>query len=315
MTTPDLAPDLAPHLDRGLWVVLASPFDDDLALDDASLERQLHLADSVSAQGVVALGVFGEADALSRAEQQQVVRTVTGSSDLPVVLGLSARTTAAAVDQAEACLEVARRAPVALMVQVSSPRADVLVEHFSSVHEATGLPVVVQDYPAVSGVTVTPDVLVDVVRTCAGFVAAVRAESAPTPPGIATLTTAVGAPVFGGLGGVGLVDELGCGAAGAMTGMSHPEGLRAALDAHAGGGFDAVHAAWAPWLPLANFEGQLRVGLAIRKEILRRRGVLTTGRVRPPAATLPPTLVPLLEQHLALLPDTDTTGGTPWTSV
>jgi 4-hydroxy-tetrahydrodipicolinate synthase len=317
MTTPDLAPDLLPpRLDPGLWVVLASPFDDDLALDDASLERQLHLADSVSAQGVVALGVFGEADALSRAEQQQVVRTVTGSSDLPVVVGLSARTTAAAVDQAEACLEAARRPPAALMVQVSSPRADVLVEHFSKVHEATGLPVVVQDYPAVSGVSVAADVLVDVIQRCDGFVAAVKAESAPTPPAIATLATAVGAPVFGGLGGVGLVDELACGAAGAMTGMSHPEGLRAALDAHATGGFEAVHAAWAPWLPLANFEGQLKVGLSIRKEVLRRRGVLTTGRVRPPAATLPPALVPLLEQHLALLPDTvtDTTGGTPWTS-
>ena len=197
----------APRLDHGLWVVLASPFDDDLALDDASLERQLRLADSVSARAVVALGVFGEADALSRAEQQQVVRTVTGSSDLPVVLGLSARTTAAVVDQAEACLEAARRPPAALMVQVNSPRADVLVEHVSSVHEVTGLPVVVQDYPAVSGVTVAPDVLVDVVQRCDGFVAAVKAESAPTPPAIATLATAVGAPVFGGLGGVGLVDD------------------------------------------------------------------------------------------------------------
>ena len=54
------------HLSHGLWVVLASPFDDDLALDLASLERQLDLASSVAAQGVVALGVFGEADALSR---------------------------------------------------------------------------------------------------------------------------------------------------------------------------------------------------------------------------------------------------------
>jgi 4-hydroxy-tetrahydrodipicolinate synthase len=302
----------SPHLDSGLWMVLASPFDDDLALDPASLERQLALADSVSARGVVALGVFGEADALSRAEQQQVVRTVTASSDLPVVLGLSARTTAVAVDQAESCLEAAQRPPAALMVQVNSPRADVLVEHVSAIHHATGLPVVVQDYPAVSGVTVAADVLVDVVRTCEGFVAAVKAESAPTPPAIATLTAAVAAPVFGGLGGVGLVDELGCGAAGAMTGMSHPEGLRAALDAQAAGGFEAVHAAWAPWLPLANFEGQLRIGLAIRKEILRRRGVLSTGRVRPPAATLPTALVPLLEQHLSHLPHSS--GGHRWTS-
>ena len=301
-----------PHLDRGLWMVLASPFDDDLSLDTASIERQLALADSVAAQGVVALGVFGEADALTRAEQQDVVRTVTTASDLPVVIGLPARTTAVAVDQALSCLEAAQRAPRALMVQANTPRAGALVEHFTAIHEATGLPVVVQDYPAASGVTVAADVLVEVVRECEGFVSAVKAEAAPTPPAIATLTASVAAPVFGGLGGVGLVDELGCGAAGAMTGMSHPEGLRAALDAHAAGGFADAHRAWAPWLPLANFEGQLRIGLAIRKEILCRRGVLATGRVRPPAATLPPALVPLLEQHLAHLPHSP--GGTPWIS-
>ncbi len=144
------------------------------------------------------------------------------------------------------------------MVQVNAAEPGPLVAHFSAIHEATGLPVVVQDYPAVSGVRVAADVLVEVVASCAGFVAAVKAESAPTPPAIAALTAAVDAPVFGGLGGVGLVDELACGAAGAMTGMSHPEGLRATLDAHAAGGFEAAHAAWAPWLPLANFEGQLQ---------------------------------------------------------
>lgn len=303
------------HLARGLWVVLASPFDDDLALDLPSLERQLALATSVSAQGVVALGVFGEADALARDEQRAVVRTVTASYDGTVVLGLSGRTTAVVVDQARDCLDAATRPPVALMVQVNSPRADVVVDHLTAVHEATGLPVVVQDYPAVSNVRIAADALADVVRRCAPFVAAVKAESAPTPPSIATLTAAVDAPVFGGLGGVGLVDELACGAAGAMTGMSHPEGLRAALDAHAAGGFEAVHAAWAPWLPLANFEGQLQIGLAIRKEILRRRGVISTGLVRPPAATLPPALLPVLDAHLARIPQPDLDDKeTAWTS-
>ncbi|WP_030484839.1 dihydrodipicolinate synthase family protein [Nocardioides aequoreus] len=291
------------HLSRGLWMVLASPFDDDLALDLGSLERQLALADEVGADGVVALGVFGEAEQLSLEEQRDVVRTVSGGG-LPFVLGLSARSTAGAVDQARACVAASARAPQALMVQVSSPRADVLVDHFAAVHAATDLPVVVQDYPAVSHVTVTPEVLVEVVGRCAPYVAAVKAESTPVSPAVATLAEAVDAPVFGGLGGVGLVDELACGAAGAMTGMSHPEGLRAALDGFARNGFAGAHAAWAPWLPLANFEGQLRIGLAIRKEILRRRGVLTTGRVRPPAPSLPASLLPVLEQHLAHLPTT-----------
>ena len=196
------------HLPHGLWVVLASPFDDDLALDLASLERQLDLASSVAAQGVVALGVFGEADALSRDEQRAVVRTVTAAYDGPVVLGLSGRTTAVVVEQARDCTEAASRPPVALMVQVNSPRADVVVDHLTAVHEATGLPVVVQDYPTVSHVRIATETLVDVVRRCAPFVAAVKAESAPTPPSIAALTAAVDAPVFGGLGGVGLVDEL-----------------------------------------------------------------------------------------------------------
>lgn len=293
------------HLDGGLWVVLASPFHDDLSLDLESLERQLSLAASVSAQGVVALGVFGEAESLSRQEQQSVVRTVTTASSTPVVLGLASRTTVVAVEQALACLDAAIRTPRALMVQAHSPRADVLVEHLTVIHEATGLPIVLQDYPAVSNVRVAADVLATVVRECAPFIAAVKAESAPTPPSIATLTDAVGTPVFGGLGGVGLVDELACGAAGAMTGMSHPEGLRATLDAHDAGGFDAARDAWAPWLPLATFEGQLQIGLALRKEILHRRGVLSTSRVRPPAATVPPALLPVLDRHLATLPLTD----------
>ncbi len=199
------------------------------------------------------------------------------------------------------------------MVQAHSSDADELVEHFAAIHEATGLPIVVQDYPAVSGVRVSGDVLVRVVRACVAFVAAVKAESAPTPPAIAALTATVDVPVFGGLGGVGLLDELACGAAGAMTGMSHPEGLRATLDAYDRAGFDAARAAWAPWLPLATFEGQLQVGLALRKEILHRRGVLTTSRVRAPAATVPPALLPVLDRHLTHLPLTDKE--LPWISV
>ena len=174
------------------------------------------------------------------------------------------------------------------MVQAHSPRADVLTDHLQRIHAATGVPVVLQDYPVVSGVTVTPAALLEVVRACP-FVVAVKAESTPTAPSVAALTAGTDLPVFGGLGGVGLIDELACGAAGAMTGFSHPEALRAALDAYAAGGFAAAREAWAPWLPLANFEGQAAIGLALRKEILHRRGILDTPRSgRPPRGAAAP---------------------------
>lgn len=114
-------------------------------------------------------------------------------------------------------------------------------------------------------------------------------------------------PVFGGLGGVGLLDELAAGSAGAMTGFSHPAVLASVLRAHNEGGFASAREVFAPWLPLANFEGQLRVGLSIRKEVLRRRGVIAGARVRPPALSLPASLVPLLDRHLATLPVIDHT--------
>jgi len=288
-------------LARGLWVVLATPYDDAGHVDEASVVRQVRLAETVGATGLVALGVFGEAASLSSDEKAQVLRAVTAATALPVVAGLPARTTAVAVEQAEHALASATRPLEALMIQANSASAGVVAEHLQTVHAATGASVVLQDYPVVSGVHITADALAEVVAACP-FVAAVKGEATPTAPSVAALAATTGVPVFGGLGGVGLLDELAGGAAGAMTGFSHPEGLRATLDAWERGGFEAARRAWAPWLPLANFEGQLGIGLALRKEILRRRGVLGTARVRPPAPEVPPRLVPMLEQHLSTIP-------------
>jgi 4-hydroxy-tetrahydrodipicolinate synthase len=284
------------HLEPGLWVVLATPFDESYAVDHASLRRQVALARSAGAQGVVVLGVFGEAQSLDLREQGSVVRTVAADG-LPVVVGLPARTTAVAVEQAEVALGAAGERLRALMVQVNAADPAVVVEHLHRVHDATGAGVVLQDYPLVSGVRTSTDAVLQVLAGCP-FVVAVKAESAPTPPAVARIAAGSDAPVFGGLGGVGLVDELACGAAGAMTGFSHPEGLRQTLDAFARGGVEIACEAWAPWLPLVNFEGQAGIGLALRKQLLHRRGVLTTPLVRPPAPGAPPELLPLLEEHL-----------------
>lgn len=301
-------------LPRGLWVILATPFDRAGRVDHLSLERQVALARSAGADGVVALGVFGEAANLSLAEQRAVAETVAScAEDLPITLGVSGRATAVAVEQAVNALEGVRTArdtavrasgstsEVRLMVQVNATAPAPVVRHLTAVHEETGTGIVLQDYPATSGVHVTSATVLEVLRGCP-FVAAVKAEAPPTPVAIAELTRASDVPVFGGLGGVGLVDELAMGAAGAMTGFSHPEGLRATIDAYAAGGFDSAREAWAPWLPLANFEGQIGIALALRKMLLHRRGVLDHPAVRPPAPTMPEDLMPLLEQHLASIP-------------
>jgi 4-hydroxy-tetrahydrodipicolinate synthase len=288
-------------LPHGLWGVLATPFDDDLSVDLPSLRNEVASFTEDGCDGLVALGVFGEAASLHADEADAVAGTVASSTDLPYVLGLSEREPETVIAQARRLLAAVSRPPVALMAQIGDADPAVAAASLRRLYEATEIGILVQDYPVVSGVTVTDEQVVAIVAACP-FVVGVKSETPPTSVAIALLASRVHVPVFGGLGGVGLLDELETGSAGAMTGFSHPAALAAMLRAHRHGGFAAARAAWAPWLPLANFEGQLRVGLAIRKELLRRRGVIACARVRRPALPLPATLVPLLDKHLAAVP-------------
>ncbi|NUL46434.1 dihydrodipicolinate synthase family protein [Cellulosimicrobium funkei] len=287
------------NLAPGLWGILATPFSGArLDIDKASLAREVQFFRDLPATGVVALGVFGEGAALSHEEQKQVVRTVTESApELPVVVGLSARSTAPALEQSAVAIEASSRQLAGLMVQINSASPSVLAGHLQQIHDATGLGIVLQDYPLVSGVRMTSTDILETLVSCP-FVVAIKSEAPPTAAAIAELTHGTQVPVFGGLGGVGLIDELAAGAAGAMTGFSRPEGLLAAIRAWDDGGMPAAYEAFSPWLPLANFEAQPGIGLALRKELLRQRGIFTESGVRRPSPEVPPQLMPIMQQHL-----------------
>ncbi len=299
-------------LERGVWGILATPFHADGSVDVVSLERQIEFFAGTGARGVVALGVFGEAAKLDASERAQVATTaltVAQRLGLGAVIGITTLGREETIEQAEAAvavaIEVAGPGALApggllrgLMVQVPTDDPDLLAEHLTAVHEATGAGIVAQDYPRSSGVTIAADVLARAVAPLT-FVVAVKAESTPTPLAVAALAAGCDAPLFGGLGGVALIDELGAGASGAMTGFSFPEGLSATVAAFEEGGIDAARDVWARWLPLAIFEQQEGLALGIRKEILRRRGVIDDAYARPPATPFPASLEGLLVSHLA----------------
>jgi 4-hydroxy-tetrahydrodipicolinate synthase len=286
-------------LSPGVWGVVATPFSGStLTVDEGSLVRLVAHYERIGVAGLTVLGVFGEAAQLSSTERREVLEAVADTVELPMVVGATALGTAPVIEEALLAREAVGDRVVAVMVQVNSPRPDVLGAHLRAVHEATGLPVVVQDYPAISGVGVPADVLAAALADLP-FVAAVKAEAPPTPPAIATLTARLDVPVFGGLGGIGLLDELAAGSAGAMTGFSFPEGLLACVSAWQEGGYAAAREAYLPYLPLVNFEQQVRIALAVRKECLRRRGLIAEAAPRPPAAAFPESLREQLERHLA----------------
>ena len=287
-----------PPLDRGVWGVVATPFNGSTHdLDEGSLSRLVEHYEQIGVTGLTVLGVFGEAASLSSEERRVVLETVVESGELPLVVGATTLSAAPVIEEIELAKQVVGDRMAGAMVQVNSGNPEVLARHLKAVHEATGVGIVVQDYPLVSGVRITDRALVAAVKSLP-FIVAVKAEAPPTSTSLPALTQALDVPVFGGLGGIGLLDELAGGSAGAMTGFSYPEGLIACVDAWQEGGYKAAREAFLPYLPLVNFEQQSGIALAIRKECLRQRGLILESSVRPPANPLPGVLLDQLRRHL-----------------
>ena len=288
-----------PLMQPGVWGVLATPFSGStLDVDDTGVARLVEHAEASGVAGLTVLGVFGEAARLSWQERRLVLETVLDTTDLPVVVGCTGLATAPVIDEAAMAVEIAGARLAGVMVQVNSAVPTLLDAHLRAVHQATGADIVVQDYPLVSGVSIPAAALAGVVAK-SPHVTAVKAEAPPTPVAVAELTRRCAVPVFGGLGGINLVDELACGAAGAMTGFSYPEALVMTVRAFEEGGIDRAREVFAPWLPLANFEAQAGISLAVRKEILRARGSMLEAGVRAPAREFPTLLHDVLASHVA----------------
>lgn len=294
----------------GVWGVLVTPLTADGSdVDTASLARLVQHYQKIGVSGLTVLGVFGEAARLSPDERRTVVATVASAAPaLRLVVGLSAVDMVPAVAEAENILDLVDGRLAGLMVQAGASRPDELAQQLNTIADRTGQGIVVQDYPRVSGVTVAATDMVAAVGQVPAVVA-VKSESSPSPPAVTVLVEGLDVPVYGGLGGTCLLDELAVGAAGAMTGFSVPEGLLACIAAYRTGRFDAARRVWRDYLPLVNFEFQAGIALGLRKHSLVLRGLIRHAAVRPPAPPVPARMLDLLTAHLRNTPDVVLTGG------
>ncbi|HEV8539280.1 MAG TPA: dihydrodipicolinate synthase family protein [Bacteroidota bacterium] len=274
----------------GVFSVLPTPFTSGGELDLQSLGRVIELYIRSGVNGLTALGVTSETARLSDAEKSTVLETVTRQVNkrVPVIVGTS-------TDGLHTSIELSLKAKDlgASAVMVSPPRmpklnSEAIVNHYRRLSAAIDLPIVIQDYPPVSGFTMEPALL----ATIASEVPAARTiklEDPPTPLKIARvleLSDGVPLSVLGGLGGTYLLEELLSGASGSMTGFAVPELLVKVVRLFGSGDRDQAADLFYRTVALMRFEFQESVGLAIRKEILRHRGAMTSSFVRSPGVQM-----------------------------
>lgn len=268
----------------GVHWMLATPFHEDESIDTVSMAKLVDKAVSSGCEGMVCLGVTGEAARLTDRERYQLAETVVqGAQGLPVTVGTTAGSTAAAIERSKEAQELGAAAVMVSPPTMGKPNPDAVFSHYSRLADAIDIPIVVQDYPSTSGVHMSPDFIA---RLSSGIPAAqyLKLEDPPTPPKISAIRKLVGddMPIFGGLGGVFLLEELARGSAGAMTGFAYPEVLVDICRQMAEGDRAKAEELFTRCLPLMLFEFQEGIGVGIRKYALHSRGFIENPKVRHP---------------------------------
>ncbi len=280
---------------KGVYLITVTPFTDSGALDLASTDRMVDFCLEKGVTGLTVLGIMGEAPKLTMEESRTFVKQVLArvAGRVPVVVGASAPGFAPMKELTQSVMALG-----AAGVMVAPPSTvrtdDQITAYFDMVNETLGadVPWVLQDHPVATGVLMSTGVILKILKNSPNCVMLKHEDS----PGLAKLSAIRAASDKGELqrvsiltgngGGLFLPEELTRGADGAMTGFAYPEMMVDVCAAHAAGNIEHAHDLFDAYLPLARYEQQANIGLAVRKHILAQRGVIASAAVRKPGPKL-----------------------------
>ena len=191
---------------RGVFPIVVTPFHDDGRVDFESLDR---LVDHLIAAGAHGLGLFGNASegytllANERVEMlKRIVKRVDGRVPLVVSSGHTG-TDAAAVLSKEA-EDMGASALMVLPPYLLKPDGDGLMYYFQRISKSVSIPIMVQDAPLMTGVSMPAGLLGRMAREIE-HVRSAKVEAPPTTPKISALKAALNGSddfaIFGGLNG------------------------------------------------------------------------------------------------------------------
>lgn len=279
---------------RGVFIISATPFREDGSLDLDSIDKLVDFYMEKEVSGITILGMMGEAPKLNSEESKAVMKRVFArvSGRVPVIVGVSNAGMGNLVNLAHSAMDLGA-AGVMVAPFAAQKTETALFNYYEAVCEALGpnVPLCYQDFPLVTGVNVSVECFHRMVDAFDQLVMLKHEDW----PGLSKLTQIRNSAekcnhrrvsILCGNGGLYLPQELGRGADGAMTGFAYPEMLVQVCDLYHSGEVDKAEDLFDLYLPLVRHEQQPGYGLAVRKEILRRRGAISCATTRAPGPKL-----------------------------
>jgi 4-hydroxy-tetrahydrodipicolinate synthase len=278
---------------RGVYVIAPTPFRADGGVDEDSVDRMTDFFLGAGCDGLTILGVMGEAPKLDGAESLALSRRIIArAGKAGIIVGVTAPGFAAMRSLARGVMD-AGAAGVMIAPPSHLRNDEAVVAYFHQAVEAIGadIPFVLQDYPQLFQVQMTPDLIRRIVMDLPSCVM-LKHEDWPGLEKIAALRrfqaegTLRPLSILCGNGGMFLDFEMERGSDGAMTGYAFPDMLVELVRLAQAGERDRAHDLFDAHLPMIRYELQPGVGLAVRKYVLMRRGIIASDTQRRPSSTL-----------------------------
>lgn len=277
----------------GVFIISATPFSDTGALDFDSADRLVDFYIDKGVAGITILGMMGEAQKMSMEESTaftaRILRRV--NDQVPVIVGVSNPGIGNLAYLSKICMEQGA-AGVMVAPMAGLATNEKVIGYFDQVFAALGddIPVCYQDYPFVTRSEISVAAFAKLVADYEQLVM-LKHEDWPALNKISQVRKASGdglrrVSILVGNGGLYLPQELARGADGAMTGFAYPEMLVKVVALHQAGEQDQAEDLFDAYLPLVRHEQQPGFGLALRKETLFRRGIISSPKVRAPGPVL-----------------------------
>ena len=277
---------------QGIYPIVPTPFFGDGTIDLASIARLIDFMAKKKVHGLAIMGALGEGHKLTEQERSEVISA--HRAQLPEGMHLIVGVRAPATDPAIMMARTARDlgADAILLGPHNVQKDAALLSYYQQVSNAAGIPCIIHDYPAMTGITMSVELIGRIFRRAA-HINHIKLEDPPTGAKMQALAESAGPElkVFGALGGMYAFEELERGAVGVMTGFVYAELLVQLFGLCQDNQWEQAAALFYDFLPLNRWEFQPGIGVSLRKHVLKRLGIFTTARVRHPGPDADPKTV------------------------
>src|SRR5215207_4972529 len=270
--------------------ILVTPFADDGSLDLESLEREIEWVLAEGASCVACVAIASEGYKLTETERDSVIATTVYRVDarVPVVASADGPGEEPAIDRARRAAALGADALMVLPSYFVKPAPDALASYYARIADESGLPIMLQDAPQLTGVSMSPALWARMAEATPGL-RYIKAEGTPQGPTISETLRLCGdrVGVFCGWGGLSLPDALERGAAGNMPAPNFTRFFANVQRFWEAGDRVRAEQLFERGIPFVMWTMQsIDHSVTAAKVELHRRGVIASARLRQPALAL-----------------------------